>query len=226
MKNLLMSSAFLFGAFLFIPATAVQAGPFQDCVSSGESHATCACERALRVGTRSALNQFMRNYDERGTACEATASTSTNARHQIVVPEGELGSGQYDTSATQWTFDFGVSAPIINQVIYALDVGGRSAFDLSPSDSFAAIRLSCSRLQVADWQVLACDSKIHRDQLRGEAAVAVDPRGDPPWILAPDKIMRNKCGALVSGHRRMEAEIRCGRHAELARGQRQIKRAS
>ncbi len=99
MKTTLMSSALLASALFFIPATTVQAGPFQQCVSSGESRATCACERALRIGTKSALNQFMLNYDGRGTACEATASTAQSSGIRLV-PEKELGFSQFDTSAT------------------------------------------------------------------------------------------------------------------------------
>jgi hypothetical protein len=99
MKTTLMSGALLASAILFIPVSSVQAGPFQECVSSGETRATCACERALRIGTKSALNQFMRNYDDRGTACEATASTSSSGGVRLVSPD-QSSFGNYPTSNT------------------------------------------------------------------------------------------------------------------------------
>ncbi len=100
MKTSFMSSALLLGAILFVPATSAQAGPYQECLNSGESRTTCACERALRIGTQSALRQFMRSYDESGTACAATASTAPSGGGVRLVPESDLGFGQYDTSAT------------------------------------------------------------------------------------------------------------------------------
>jgi hypothetical protein len=97
MKTTLMNSALLFGAIMLSTSTSSQAGPFQQCLNSGESRATCACERALRAGTDWALMQYMRNYDERGTACAAINSTSQSGGIRLVSPD-QLDFGNYPTS--------------------------------------------------------------------------------------------------------------------------------
>jgi hypothetical protein len=75
MKTSYLSYALVLGTLSVISIGPANAGPFEQCLSSGESRANCACERALRIGTDRALRQFVLNYDAKDTACAATNST-------------------------------------------------------------------------------------------------------------------------------------------------------
>src|SRR5579872_3129715 len=81
-------------ALFSVHHTRANAAPFDPkaCLASGQSDASCACRAALSAGTRSALEQFLKDYPASASACLATASTDTTP--------GATGGGNSSSSGS------------------------------------------------------------------------------------------------------------------------------
>ena len=75
--NVVLSlSALATSALLAISITAQAAGPSNNCRRLGLSVAECSCQHALNMGTKRAIQLFLRQYPYSNTACNALNSTA------------------------------------------------------------------------------------------------------------------------------------------------------
>ena len=73
----LAASALITASISGKAASSIKTSSLQSCRQSGLGGAECECQIALSVGTKNALQSFLRRNPHADTACNATASTNT-----------------------------------------------------------------------------------------------------------------------------------------------------
>ena len=96
--NVVLSlSALATSALLALSISAQAAGPSNNCRRLGLNMAECSCQHALNMGTKRAIQLFLRQYPHSGTACNALNLTAArvqtgdgHADRPTVIPPRQL----------------------------------------------------------------------------------------------------------------------------------------